>query len=488
MHDDYMTTQETADFLGVKRHTVEKWRKKGWLMPDAIGHGKNGRGGVYYYSKEHVLQLASVYRKKNCNHTATTSATLRSATEEKTNTATTSATLRSATEEKTNTATIPVHQKWRKKGWLMPDAIGHGKNGRGGVYYYSKERILQLASVYKSKSCSVPYAMCTEQQNCDQTATTSATLRSATEEKTNTATVPVHQDDKQSCSSQLANFFNQLYGKIPAPNFVYLITFKNGIETYSFSIADETQIEAMAQEAIKLANNGFDVWHAVNPVSIEPTVGKRGDEFAVSYQTAIVVDIDIRSDAHKGDQSLLAANFDEAKSFLPFTPSLIIFSGYGLHAYYIFNQPIKITDDNREELKRRNNLLLDIIRQRANGKKIDGVGDLPRVLRTPCTFNYKLGADNAPMCHIVEDSGLRFTPNEIDEKLSSYSTNQDFDSYTQRYRTFQRYESKIKRIPYRSNFDSYTQRYRTFQRYESKIKRIPYRANFDSYTQRRQRL
>ena len=323
-------------------------------------------------------------------------------------------------------------EKWRRKGVFLPDVIGHDKRGRGRAYYYSKERILQLASVYKSKSCSVPYAMCTEQQNCDQTATTSATLRSATEEKTNTATIPVHQDDKQSCSSQLANFFNQLYGKIPAPNFVYLITFKNGIETYSFSIADESQIEAMAQEAIKLANNGFDVWHAVNPVSVEPTVGKRGDEFAVSYQTAIVVDIDIRSDAHKGDQSLLAANFDEAKSFLPFTPSLIIFSGYGLHAYYIFNQPIKITDDNREELKRRNNLLLDIIRQRANGKKIDGVGDLPRVLRTPCTFNYKLGADNAPMCHIVEDSGLRFTPNEIDEKLSSYSTNQDFDSYTSR--------------------------------------------------------
>lgn len=239
---------------------------------------------------------------------------------------------------------------------------------------------------------------------------------SANNSKTNFITIA---NEKQRRSSQLANFFNQLYGKITAPHFIYLITFKNGIETYSFSITDESQIEAMAQEAIKLANNGFDVWHAVNPVSVEPTFGKRGDEFAVSYQTAIVVDIDIRSDAHKGDQSLLAANFDEAKSFLPFTPSLIIFSGYGLHAYYIFNQPIKITDDNREELKRRNNLLLDIIRQRANGKKIDGVGDLPRVLRTPYTFNFKLGADNAPMCHIVEDSGLRFTPDEIDEKLKT---------------------------------------------------------------------
>ena len=225
------------------------------------------------------------------------------------------------------------------------------------------------------------------------------------------------EDKKQNRFAELVHFFNQLYSKIPAQHFIYLITFKNGIETYSFSIANESQRKAMAQKAVELADNGIDVWHSVNPVSIEPTIGKRGDETVVSYQTAIIVDIDIRSAAHKGDQSLLAADFDEAKSFLPFTPSLIIFSGYGIHAYYIFDSPIKISDDNREELKRRNNLLLDAIRARANGKKIDGVGDLPRVLRTPSTFNFKLGADNAPLCHIVEDSGLRFSPDQIDEKL-----------------------------------------------------------------------
>ena len=225
------------------------------------------------------------------------------------------------------------------------------------------------------------------------------------------------EDKKQKRFAELVHFFNQLYGKIPAQHFIYLITFKNGIETYSFSIANESQRKAMAIKAIELSDKGIDVWHSVNSVSIEPTVGKRGDETAVSYQTALIVDIDIRSAAHKGDPSLLAADFDEAKSFLPFTPSLIIFSGFGLHAYYIFDTPIKISDDNREELKRRNNLLLDATRARANGKKIDGVGDLPRVLRTPSTFNFKLGADNAPLCHIVEDSGLRFSPDQIDDKL-----------------------------------------------------------------------
>ena len=81
--------------------------------------------------------------------------------------------------------------------------------------------------------------------------------------------------------------------------------------------------------------------------------------------------------------------------------------------------PIAITDENREELKRRNNLLLDVVRVRANGITIDGVGDLPRIMRTPGTFNRKLGNDNAPLCHIVENTGLLFSPAELDEKLNS---------------------------------------------------------------------
>ena len=223
--------------------------------------------------------------------------------------------------------------------------------------------------------------------------------------------------DKQHRIAETINFFNLLYGKIPANNFSYLIKFADGNGIYPFNIFDETQRELMALKAVQLSDSGVDVWHSVNTVSIEPTSGKRGDETVVSYQTAIVVDIDICSDAHKSDN--LASSFEEAKSFLPFTPSLIIFSGYGLHAYYIFDIPIAITDLNREQLKRRNNLLLEVVRARANGKKIDGVGDLPRILRTPGTFNYKLGKENAPLCHIVEDSGLRFDPADLEDKLNA---------------------------------------------------------------------
>ena len=224
-------------------------------------------------------------------------------------------------------------------------------------------------------------------------------------------------DKKQTRITETMKFFHLLYGKITALHFAYLWTKQRGI--FAFVINNETQRLAMARKAIELSENGVDVWHSVNPVCIKPTDSKRGDETVVSYQVACVVDIDIRSDAHKGDPKKLAADFNEAKSFLPFTPSLIIFSGYGLHAYYIFDSPIEITNENRESLKHRNNLLIDVTRKNADGKTIDGVGDLPRVMRTPGTFNYKLGKENASLCHIVEDSGLHFPPAEIDEKLSA---------------------------------------------------------------------
>ena len=211
--------------------------------------------------------------------------------------------------------------------------------------------------------------------------------------------------------------FTALWNDIPSSEFVYLIKFTKGISTYPFKTGDFAQLNCMAKQAIYLSDTGIDLWHSVNPVNTKPYGAKRGSEQNVSYQSAVITDIDISSLAHKGDISKLVTSFDEAVSFLPFKPSFIINSGYGLHAYYIFDKPLKITDENREEAKRRNNYLLDIIRQRSNGKKIDGVGDLPRIFRTPGTYNYKLGLENGKLCHIVENTGLRFSPEELDKLL-----------------------------------------------------------------------
>lgn len=91
--------------------------------------------------------------------------------------------------------------------------------------------------------------------------------------------------------------FNLLYGKITAPHFAYLWTKQLG--TFSFQVNEETQRRVMALKAIELSDSGIDVWHSVNPVYVRPTESKRGDKLVVSFQKAIVVDIDIRSATHK---------------------------------------------------------------------------------------------------------------------------------------------------------------------------------------------
>ena len=311
-------------------------------------------------------------------------------------------------------------EKWRSKGWLLPDIIGHDRRGRKGCYYYSKERILQLASVYQPKKLS---------PHTSRTAYTNNETVSDDPDPVPADVQPCRADNKQARIDEATKIFNLLYGKIPAGQFSYLIKFSGGTQCYSFEIGDENQRHEMARKAVELSDSGVDIWHAVNPVCVKPhyefdekkqkNVLKRGDDDVVSYQIAVVVDIDIRSDAHKGNPADFAADFDEAKSFLPFPPSILINSGYGLHAYYIWAEPLAITDDNREEIKRRNNLLLEVIRAKAAGKKVDGVGDLPRILRTPGTFNYKLGRGNAPLCHVVEVNDIRFTPADFNERLNA---------------------------------------------------------------------
>lgn len=224
---------------------------------------------------------------------------------------------------------------------------------------------------------------------------------------------------------KMQDFFTTLYRGITEPNqYVYL---RAGTEfnstnarTIPLEVSDRNTPTEMAQYAAKLSDKGLHVWHNINPVNIKPDLYHRGTADQVSYQVACFVDIDILSPAHKSKN--LAVDFDEAKSFLPFEPSLLIDSGHGLQAYFLFDKPIKITNENRAECQKRAKLLIEVVRQKANGKDIDGVGDLSRVLRTPYTFNYKLGVDNAPMCHVVDCSKKKFTPAEFDKKLNDLYT------------------------------------------------------------------
>lgn len=232
----------------------------------------------------------------------------------------------------------------------------------------------------------------------------------------------MNQISKQARIDAAEKFFNLLFGAVNADKFGYLWT-KQDKATYPFKVATAAARHDMAVKAIELNDAGFDVYVGVNLMDEPPAPQKRVTTDKVTLQTATVTDIDIEGGRHISEgQKVYTPNFATARAFLPFKPSLLINSGFGLHAYCLYQEPIAITADNREDCINRNKNFISVIQSRAGvfGGTVDGVHDLPRILRVAGTFNYSGGRDNAPLCHVVEVNDTRFTPASLDDALKPF--------------------------------------------------------------------
>lgn len=220
-------------------------------------------------------------------------------------------------------------------------------------------------------------------------------------------------------------FLNMLFGNLCGDRYGYLWTIQDKA-TYPYRVSDAAQRKAMAQRAIELSDSGKDVYVGIN-VGDEPAAqDKRYTKEQITVQTATVTDIDVEGGNHISDAAqFYPPNGVVAKTFLPFAASLVVDSGYGVHGYCLYAEPIDITADNRDACIARNKRYIDAVRARAGvfSKAVDGVHDLPRVLRCPGTFNYKAGKNGAPLCKLVEVNDIRFTPTDIDNKLQNADLN-----------------------------------------------------------------
>ena len=204
-------------------------------------------------------------------------------------------------------------------------------------------------------------------------------------------------------------------------SYLWLIN-KHGKFTLSFNVDSREEISAQVSKALNLNDTkDYHVYFGVNVGEKPCNRNERHKKEDITEQVAIVADIDISDAAHhKGDASKYPADIDTAISFLPVKPTFIISSGGGIHAYYKFETPLaSTTTADRDLAANRGKSLLDVIRSNAGMYEgIDGVHDLPRVLRLPYSFNCK---DNKKLCTVIEQNDVLFTPAQIDELIGDKS-------------------------------------------------------------------
>lgn len=174
-----------------------------------------------------------------------------------------------------------------------------------------------------------------------------------------------------------------------------------------------------AAEAYVLAHAGQDIYAELgaSPKDYGPDHRcKAGDVVGVA---GLWTDIDHAGPGAAHQKKNLPPSFEAALSILPpeFPPSLIVNSGHGLHAYWLFKEYEEFADEAERDrvatvVKRWERFLL--LRAQSKGWTIDAVHDLARILRIPGTTNAKI-ADAPVRASIHAETDRRYNLSEFEE-------------------------------------------------------------------------
>lgn len=154
----------------------------------------------------------------------------------------------------------------------------------------------------------------------------------------------------------------------------------------------------------------------IRATSLKSVPDKGRADAAASYaMPGIWADIDIKGPAHKAenlppdlDAALAIANCAEL------VPSLIVHSGNGIQAWWVFREPVVFEDEGHiqaaADLVQRWQGILST-HAKKSGYRIDATHDLARVMRLPGTFNLKDRKNPKPVT--FTDSGHRYDPSDF---------------------------------------------------------------------------
>lgn len=140
--------------------------------------------------------------------------------------------------------------------------------------------------------------------------------------------------------------------------------------------------------------------------------GARGSDNDITSVIAFVADVDVLGPAHK-EQNLPPTKEAaiDAINEASIKPSVIVDSGYGIYAYYFFENPIDVIDEESRKYvsslyKGFGKYLADMFEEK--GWKLDPVFNLSHMFRAPGSLNHKLDNEK-PECRVTIDNGIFYS-------------------------------------------------------------------------------
>ena len=209
-----------------------------------------------------------------------------------------------------------------------------------------------------------------------------------------------------------SDFFLTLYGT-DAPGFLNIFTLPG--EKSHFSKASDSLVSS--RRALALATR-HDVYFGLGLLREELSNGRRGCTEDVIGIPGFWFDLDIKGPNHK--QTALPETLEEALELirsLPWAPTLIVFSGGGIHGFWLFKELwIFDSDEERKQAARLSKGFQGLVIGEASkrGWIIDNTSDLTRVLRVVGTYNRKQPKSPVLVKAIENHADRRYSPSDFE--------------------------------------------------------------------------
>lgn len=165
------------------------------------------------------------------------------------------------------------------------------------------------------------------------------------------------------------------------------------IELWNLHTHDVTSLPSSVAIPAALPRQLRDTYISVGYSTKKPAKG-RTKAAAVAGIPALWLDIDVNGgpDEKRGAMATLDEAVDLAHRFV--SPTFLVNSGYGVHAWWVFDTPWVFTDDlDRTRAQRASRLWQEAHRAAAKPAKLDSTHDLARLMRLPGTLNGKGGIE-----------------------------------------------------------------------------------------------